>query len=173
VRASLSAFVVMVPEAEELVSALRSKFDESARLGVPAHITVLFPFMPAERIDPLVADACVNTLSAHRKFAFQLRRVGRFPVTAYLEPDPKDPFIALTESLAQAFPDYPPFRGEFTDIIPHLTVAHGSAPAAERTARELELYLGSAGPVSAVCAAVTLIENSSGRWKPMQVFPLA
>lgn len=155
------------------MSALRLKLDESARLGVPAHITVLFPFMPPKRIDAVVLEKCSRTLAAHKKFPFQLCRVGCFPATAYLEPDPKAPFIALTDSLVQAFPEFPPYRGEFTDIIPHLTVAHGNAPEVEKTARDLKLNLKTAGPVSCSCAAVTLIENSSGRWKPMRVFALA
>jgi 2'-5' RNA ligase len=170
---SQSGLVVIVPEAEPLVRAMRWKFDESARLGVPAHVTVLFPFMEPGRIDAAVLEKCARTLSTYKKFAFQLKRVGRFPVTAYLEPDPQEPFIALTVGLVHAFPDYPAFRGAFTSIIPHLTVAQGNASEAETTARELRSSLKSAGPVSCFCAAVTLIENSSGQWKPMRVFPLA
>jgi hypothetical protein len=170
---SQSALIVVVPEAETLVSAMRRRFDESARQGVPAHVTVLFPFMEPERIDAAVLEKCARTVCTHKKFAFRLHRVGRFPFTAYLEPEPKESFIALTQGLAHAFPDYPPFRGEFTSIIPHLTVAQGNALEAETTARELTSSLKSAGPVSCFCAAVTLIENCSGQWKPMSAFPLA
>jgi len=168
-----SGFIVVVPEAEPLVNAMRWKFDETARLGVPAHVTVLFPFMDPERIDAVVLEKCARTLTEHKKFVFQLHRVGRFPVTAYLEPDPPEPFIALTMGLVGAFPEYPPFDGEFTSIIPHLTVAHGNASEAQTAARQLALNLQSVERVSCVCAAVTLIENSSGQWKPMRVFPLA
>jgi 2'-5' RNA ligase len=169
---SQSGLIVVVPEAEPLVGAMRWKFDESARLGAPAHITVLFPFMEPERIDDVVLEKCARTLSTHKRFAFQLHRVGRFPTTAYLEPDPQDSFVALTVGLAQAVPDYPPFRGRFTSIIPHLTVAQGDASEAETAAQELTSRLKSAGSVSCLCAAVTLIENSSLKWKPMHVFPL-
>ncbi len=41
-----AAVLVTVPEAESLVAPLRERFDASTALGVPAHITVLFPFMP-------------------------------------------------------------------------------------------------------------------------------
>jgi hypothetical protein len=41
-----SAFIVCVPEAEPHVAVLRERFDASARLGLPAHITMLYPFMP-------------------------------------------------------------------------------------------------------------------------------
>jgi len=49
-----SAFIVRVPEAEPRVGALRERFDASVRLGVPAHITVLVPFMSPERISAAV-----------------------------------------------------------------------------------------------------------------------
>jgi hypothetical protein len=40
-----------VPEAEPAVRHHREHLDANAPLGIPAHITVLFPFMPPETID--------------------------------------------------------------------------------------------------------------------------
>ena len=168
-----SGLVVFVPEAESLVSDLRLRYDESARLGVPAHITVLFPFMEPSLIGADILQACARVLSAQRTFPFELRTIGRFPATAYLEPTPATPFVELTELIARAFPAFPPFRGEFPSVVPHLTVAHGDAGEAESVATILSARLQSTGPVSSVCAAVVLMENSSSRWRPMHVFPLA
>jgi hypothetical protein len=47
-----SGLIVEVPEAEPDVARLRERLDASAPLGIPAHITVLFPFMPPRTIDP-------------------------------------------------------------------------------------------------------------------------
>jgi 2'-5' RNA ligase len=167
-----SCFVVFVPEAEPLVATLRLRFDESAGLGVPAHITLLFPFMDPQRIDAHVLDQCAAILSGHGKFTFQLSSVGRFPAAAYLKPEPPEPFIALTHALTAAFPEFPPYRGEFENVIPHLTVAHGKAHEAQMASDALALKMHALGPVSSMCAAVTLIENSSGRWRTMHAFPL-
>lgn len=52
---SVSAVVLQVPEAEALVGALRERLDPSARLGVPAHVTLLHPFMAPERIEAGIA----------------------------------------------------------------------------------------------------------------------
>jgi 2'-5' RNA ligase len=172
VRAAQSGFVVFVPQAESLVGALRSQFDDSARLGVAAHITVLFPFMALERIDAAVLEKCAGIFSAHGRFAFKLSSVGRFPDTVYLEPAPSEPFIALTLALARAFAEFPPYGGEFTTIIPHLTVARGDSAQAELVTSLLESRLRLEGPVLSVCKEVTLIENSSGQWRPMRAFPL-
>jgi hypothetical protein len=44
-----SAVLVPVPEAERVVSRYRARLDGAAALGVPAHVTVLYPFVPAAR----------------------------------------------------------------------------------------------------------------------------
>ncbi len=167
-----SAFIVRVPEAEDLVASLRDRFDPSARIGVPAHITVLVPFMPHESITPAVRRAAQTALSRVGSFAFSLARVGRFPATAYLAPEPEEPFIALTDALVRAFPEFPPFRGAHSSIVPHLTVANGNAAEAELAAIELAALLQLHGEVKSVCSSVALLENSSGLWEQMHVFPL-
>jgi 2'-5' RNA ligase len=168
-----SALVVFVPEAEPLVSTLRLQYDESARLGAPAHLTVLYPFMDPRRVDQAVLDQCAHVIAAHRSSSFQLRAVGRFPGMVYLEPNPAAPFVELTLHLVRVFPKFPAYRGEFSTVIPHLTVARGSSAEIEQADMTLTARLKAEGPVKAVCSAVTLIENSSGRWRPMQSFPLA
>jgi hypothetical protein len=54
--AAESAFAVNVPEAEPYVEVLRNQFDPSAKLGVPAHITVLYPFMSPDQIGAAVLE---------------------------------------------------------------------------------------------------------------------
>ena len=84
-----SALVVLVPEAESLVRPFRERFDPSAALGVPAHITLLYPFIAPEQ------DRCwtpsTKRPSVFRGFApiaFSLTEVRRFPAeTLYLAPD--------------------------------------------------------------------------------------
>ncbi len=46
-----SALIARVPEVEPIIGRWRARFDSSAPFGVPAHVTVLFPFMPSEEID--------------------------------------------------------------------------------------------------------------------------
>lgn len=116
-----TGFIVRVPQAEARVAGLRERFDASAALGVPAHITLLFPFMAPEAIDDAVRQGIRDALAG----------AACFPATAYLAPEPAAPFIDLTERLMHHFPAYPPFGGEFASVIPHLTVAHGDAALAE------------------------------------------
>jgi 2'-5' RNA ligase len=168
-----SAFILRVPEAEPFVARLRERFDPVARLGVPAHVTLLFPFASPERITAEVLRDAGAIVSAAAAFPFRLARIERFPGTLYLAPEPAAPFVALTEALARRFPEFPPYEGQFDTIIPHLTVAHGT----QEELRVAELELRHTWPVSGVeirsCGAVSLIENSSGRWKPLAELPFA
>ncbi len=168
----ISAFAVLVPEAEPLVGALRKRFDATTHLGMPAHVTVLVPFMDPGEITPAVlarAQAALDTVPA---FTFSLARVRRFPETAYLAPEPPEPFVAMTLALADAFPAYPPFGGIHPDVVPHLTAAHGDAADAAVAATELEDGLRRAGAIRAECTSVVLVGNASGRWDVLHVFAL-
>lgn len=167
-----SAFVIRVPEAEACVGTLRRRFDASFKLGVPAHITVLAPFMPPECITDAVLERAQAALATVAAFSFELVEVRRFPTTAYLAPEPAEPFVSLTESLVRSFPAYPPFGGEFETVIPHLTVAHGSETEAEAAALELTAIMRANGRIVSRCASVVLLENSTGLWKQMHVFGL-
>ena len=40
------SLVILVPEAESMVKAFRERYDPAAQAGMPAHITLLYPFVP-------------------------------------------------------------------------------------------------------------------------------
>jgi 2'-5' RNA ligase len=167
-----SAFLIRVAEAEPRVGALRDRFDPSARLGVPAHITLLYPFMSAELVSNGVLSDVRGIATSMPEFSFALKQVRRFPGYVYLAPEPVVPFIALIDALARAFPDYPLYRGQYPAIVPHLTVARVDEPEQSRIETELVQSLAGSTGISARCREMTLMENSSGRWQVMQVFPL-
>jgi 2'-5' RNA ligase len=168
-----TALVVLVPEAEAAISSVRARFDTSAHLGVPAHVTLLFPFMPLSAISSSVLASLQALFAGFASFTASFATVRRWPQEAYLAPESEAPFIALTRGIAARFPDHPPYEGRHSEIVPHLTVAQGSAVAAERGAEEVSAVLAASGPVLAVCTAVTLLENSSGAWQAWHTFPLA
>ena len=55
-----SAVVIPVPEAEAVVGPHRARLDPFAAWGVPAHVTVLAPFVPPHAITG--ADCSANKL---------------------------------------------------------------------------------------------------------------
>ena len=167
-----SAFIIRVSEAEPLVCNLRAQFDSSAKLGVPAHITVLYPFMPPESITAAILQQARAAISGIQPFEFRLAKVGRFPGVLYLAPEPTASFVELTDRLTRQFPDFPPYAGKFQLLVPHLTVADGGESQATVAEVQLLALMKQYGPVPARCDTVTLIENSSGRWKEKCSVPL-
>jgi 2'-5' RNA ligase len=165
-----SALIVEVPEAEPLVREWRAKHDWSAQHGVPAHITLLFPFLPTEEIDdPLHADLG-ELFKAHPAFAFRLTHVARFPdEVAWLAPEPAEPFKALTEAISSQYPEYPPYEGIHDEVIHHLTVAEGGSALHD----EVDAALTPALPIEAEATSVSLIvEDDAGWWSPGESYPL-
>jgi 2'-5' RNA ligase len=167
-----TGLVIVISEAEARFGHLRRKFDPQASLGVPAHITILFPFMAPELVDSSVRRRLGILFKRYSPFRCVLNRVERFSTTAYLAPAFAAPFVELTMAVARLFPEYPPYGGAHPSVIPHLTVADGDASAAETTERELRADIERNGPVAAHCGSVRLLENSSGRWKEMHEFAL-
>ena len=168
-----SAFAVNVPEAEPYVGALREQFDPAAKLGVPAHVTVLYPFMSPEMISETVLDKVRLALSSAEAFSFRLVKIGRFPTALFLAPEPAEPFIALTKRLVHQFPDCLPYSGQYDSIVHHLTVAQAGEPEHRLAEARLAARLPRETGIKALCAEVVLIENSSGRWEHMHSFPLS
>lgn len=168
-----SALVILVPEADELVSDLREQFDVSAKAGLGAHITILFPFLAPERLKPSVLARLADLVASHASFDFALSAVERFPTVLYLATSPAAPFAELTEAVAAAFPECPPYGGAFAKPIPHLTVA--TAPLAqdlERVEREFRRRTDGVLPLHCTAREVTLVTKRTGQWLPVSQWPL-
>jgi 2'-5' RNA ligase len=166
-----SAFIVRVAEAEPHVSHWREQLDPSARLGVPAHITLLFPFMSPERVDSSVVRMVSGLAASTNPFSMALGRLARFPGVLYLAPEPAAPLVALTKGLVALFPQFPPYGGEHSEVIPHLTVARAGEPELSRVEAIIRTSLGGSA-LACTCSEFALIENSSGTWRPMHTFSL-
>ena len=167
-----TALICRVPEAERYIARYRERFDPSARRNVPAHVTILYPFMPPAQVDSGVIEELRAIATAVRCFDYRLAETRRFPVALYLAPQPEDSFAALTAAVFRAFPDYPPFEGKFATVVPHVTVAHADEAQLCEIEVELRIALASGSPLRARCSEMVLIENSSGRWEELQRFPL-
>jgi 2'-5' RNA ligase len=167
-----SALIVEVPAAEPVVRRYRSELDANSSLGVPAHVTVLAPFLPVARLGAAEGDRLRRVFAAVTPFDFRLDRTGWFGTTVlWLGPEDPAPFRDLTDRVFAAFPDFPPFGGQFDDVVPHLTVGF-ERPV--EILRRAELQIIPALPVAARASAVTLMAESSpgGSWQTVASFPL-
>ncbi|MER7671322.1 2'-5' RNA ligase family protein [Kitasatospora sp. NPDC096128] len=168
-RAGQTALLATVEEAEPLVGHWRRRFDSSASAGIPAHVTVLFPFLDIDRISTAVIGDLRTLIGARSPFTVRFDECRRFPEVLYLAPAPDQPFRALTESIARRWPEAPPYGGQFTEVIPHLTVAHGQQP---RALEELEAALAVQLPTTATISTVSLFVSDGENWRRHMEFPM-
>jgi hypothetical protein len=170
-----SAVLIPVPETEQAVSSQRARLDRAASQGVPAHVTVLYPF-----VEPSAITAGTISLLARA-----VRSVSAFdclfPATAWfgeevvwLTPRPDEPFRALTHAVMAAFPGHLPYGGAYGEPIPHLTV--GDRPAggvAELRAAEADVLPRL--PIQARISHAWLMTGKAapGSWHVVAGLPLA
>jgi 2'-5' RNA ligase len=168
-----SAVVVRVALPARLAR-LRARTDWAAGVGVPAHVTVLYPFIPAARLVPAVRLALVRIAESLDPFDIRFERVGRFPAVVYLAPEPAAPFIALTEAVRAEFPGFPPYGGAFDEVVPHLTISEANEPIVNEAALEaIAARAAEALPVrTRVSRLEVLIETSDGRWRSRWRIPI-
>jgi 2'-5' RNA ligase len=158
-----------VPEAEPVVGTWRSQFDPAAADGVPAHITVLGPFLDRSLIDAGVMAELDALMAEHQPFYIELAACARFPGLLYLEPTPAAPFRALTGAIAGRWPEAPPYEGQFADVVPHLTVAYGQEP---EVLDMIEPEVAGRLPVAARIESVQLMTCTGEHWEDVRTFLL-
>lgn len=153
---SHTVLLVPVPELEPFVRARTEHYDRRWLSPDPsfvhAHVTALAPFRHPREIDAAAMGTLTRLAQGTAPFAFELSTVATFPNgIIHLVPEPEDPFRDLTARLTGAFPDCPPYAGEFPDVRPHVTLDARSETVSEASTREL---LG--GLVPATCQAERL-----------------
>ena len=170
--ATETAVVVRIPQADDVVGPLRARLDPAAALGVPAHVTVLAPFVPPDGLDDGVLSKLADVVRSVPAFGVTFARVAWFgQEVVWLAPEPAGPFRALTKAVCAKFPGYPPYGGAIPDVVPHLTIGMDQpADVLARAGQAVEPAL----PVSATVEAVTLMQGSrdAGSWQIVAEFPL-
>jgi 2'-5' RNA ligase len=168
-----SALVVLVPEAEPLVSRMREMHDPLTSRELPAHITLLYPFKDPDTIDETVLRSLTHYFRTFARFRFSLTRTGNFPGVLYLLPEPSEPFLRLTESLGKLYPEHPPYGGVHANLIPHLTVAEMAEPdQLEEITTAFRRDCGGLLPVEASVSEVWLMVEREGCWSQAYRFQL-
>lgn len=116
--------VVIVVDAAELEAVYRHEFPSFHALGIPLHVTLLYPFVRPDELDaalPRLADV----LAQQSPFDFALTQLRSFPRTVWVAPEPVEPFVALTRAIEATFPETAHWGGAFEEVIPHATLVDG------------------------------------------------
>jgi hypothetical protein len=131
---------------------------------------LIFPYLASDRCDTRVLGELREIFGSAPGFDYQLDEIREFPGVVFLAPRPDEPFIALIRTLADRFPDAPPYGGSFPTIIPHLTIAHScDAAITARIRSDVARWL----PIRSRAQEVHLMrETADGQWLLSERFTL-
>jgi 2'-5' RNA ligase len=167
----LTAIVIAMPEAAAVVDDWRERTcSDKPSIGIPTHVTLLFPFVPADDVDDETITTLRQLFAAVSSFQVVFRELRRWPGMAYLAPEPPEPFVGLTEAIFYRWPAYPPYEGVHDTVVPHLTVAYGD----DALLADVEADVTPRLPIeTSVTEALLLeeIESNWARWGTRARFP--
>lgn len=168
-RNGQSALAIPVPEADGLLRAVAARFPEAVR-PVPAHVSVLYPFLPADSLDDAVTGALAELFAARRELPVEFGDVLRRDGFLALRPDPARELAELTGAVCRRWPRLVPYEGRFGAVEPHLTVAlNTTAERADAVERQI---LPGRLPVASVLREAWLLVFDGG-WTLRRRFTFA
>jgi hypothetical protein len=133
-------------------------------------VTILYPWRDARSLTPADRSALGEIAATTRCFEVRFGAVRRWPGIVYLEPDPAWPFNALIDRVSLRFPEFPPYGGSISEVIPHLTLVE----SAEAPLDEISSAAAARLPFTRTVRALdVLVEAADGHWRPRWRLPLA
>lgn len=160
-REGQTGLVLPVPQAQPVLSEIAQRFPEAVR-EVPAHISLLYPFLPHETCDVDVITALSEIIAQTGPLGVRLSACERRGEFAALRPEPLDPLRALSGSVRRRWPHLVPYDGRFGEVDPHVTVALHTTPERARTVAE-EIVAPHL-PIIAELRFAWLVAFVGGRW---------
>lgn len=120
-----TTLLLAVPVADPLVARHRSHLDLAAQDGIPAHVTVIYPFKPLGEL--FAADHIVleDLFLGHANSELTGTRTAWLgDAVMCVAVDDPEPVRRLIRSVVRSFPSLPPYAGSVRadEVIPHLTV---------------------------------------------------
>ncbi|MFG2772755.1 2'-5' RNA ligase family protein [Streptomyces sp. NPDC048350] len=163
-----TAVVIVLPDAAPLLDAARRIDPALVRHGVPAHVSLLYPFVP-ESVLTGQDERGVRSLAANFPAADLLLRevvtASGFVAVAVPELQP------IVDAFRARWPGLRPYRGRFgAQPAAHVTVAMGADDPTASAA--VGAAVGSLLPLRTCAAAVQLVVRTEEGWQPRFTAPL-
>jgi 2'-5' RNA ligase len=121
--------IVAPHEVQAVAVPLMRRYSPDSLARVPAHLTVLYPFVEYDHLD----DACFrleHIFAGIAPFEITMDGYGEFPTVLYMKPRDPGPIKRIFRRVYQDFPDCAPYGGTYgDDLTPHMTVGEFESPA--------------------------------------------
>ena len=176
ISAEESALLIACPSGERAVGRLRARLDPAAGVGVPPHVTLIYPFKQRDLLTVEEHDRLRLLFASSPRFAMTCATTGWFGDDfLYVQPQDPVPIQALIAGIAVAFPDFPPYAGSIDDVVPHVTVGTGHPQDVLRSAeREVRTQLPFVQEVNTVeLWAGPALASLLGTWQRVQSYQLS
>lgn len=158
----ISAVVVLVPEADEILSAVGG----ISSGAMSAHITVTYPFVSPRRIRRRDHEQLKEIAANTSAFDIEMIELGHTERHTFLTVSPAEPLRRLVAEVLEAWPDHPRYGDGNLDVPAHLTLAEGVYP--EEIADSVEPFL----PLAVEIDRLALMTRGlTGRWRTAREFP--
>lgn len=150
---------------------LRRRRVGNAAVGVPAHMTLLHPFIEPEALRRSVRRTLRDVAAGHHPFDYRQARLAEWPDAIYVAVDPVESFVRLHRDLQAAFPDWPIYGADPDfEFEPHITVADRQGKL-EPGVREDPAWRALPHPAHAAAIEV-IATRPDGRWRLVWRIPL-
>jgi hypothetical protein len=156
-----TGLVIPVPTADALLASVGARYPGTVREGVPAHVSLLYPFVPAAELDERLTSALAELFDEQVPMLVGFVECYRRGGFVALRPDPIDGLTELLSKTHRRWPDVVPYEGLYGDVEPHLTVA---LRASEEAAVTIEQEATAELPIAAELREAWLLAFE-GRWK--------
>ncbi len=167
-----TALVLVFDDAEPF-DEVRREFDaETVALGIPFHVTLLYPFAPRDELTDDLLATTRSFFASRPPFTFELTRIASWPQVVYAVPEPDTELRDCMVALQTLFPEWPPYEGIHDEVIPHATLAEAVDIA--RVCPEIDRRLRGHLPLSYRADTATLLEEyTPGKWRERERIPFS
>jgi 2'-5' RNA ligase len=167
-----SAIVVELPELDIVLDKYRRELDPSPGWGMPAHLTVLYPFVPPTDLNHNILSKLQTIATTVRPFEAEFDDFGWFADrVVWLAPPQSSQFGSLIREMMNAFPECPPYGGAFDKVVPHITIGESNEVDLLRAAEDA---IRPQLPLKSMVTSLSLMEGSTaaGSWHVLKRVPL-
>jgi len=134
-----TGLVIPAPSVDALLLSVALRYPGAVREGVPAHVSLLYPFIPVIDLDETVYTALRQLFAKQPSMSIKFSECRRRNDFVYLHPEPLSELVNLTNKVQRLWPNIVPYRGLYKGVEPHLTIAMGTS---EETAHTIQSQSG-------------------------------
>jgi hypothetical protein len=116
-----TGLVIPVPAADALLEMVEARHPGSVRQGVPAHVSLLYPFLGMTELDERDTEVLRELFIQQEPMRVGFGECYRRGGFVALRPDSIEGLSDLRDKIRRRWPEVVPYEGIYGDVEPHLS----------------------------------------------------